>query len=172
MSNLHDLYDRYQAAWRAYRDTCTVDAQSWHRPDVAEFTELRRLLLPHAESGDITSQYALATILWMGFCCESEEQFVAGHAAAMEEATRWWLAAARQGYWPALDNLVTSGVGAEAKRTSEAWNQLEKERGDLVGSSHGMTVYGPEFVQELSRRLFGRVIRDEDGLKVEMERGI
>jgi len=107
-----------------------------------------------------------------GFCCESEEQFVAGHAAAMEEATRWWLAAARQGYWPALDNLVTSGVGAEAKRTSEAWNQLEKERGDLVGSSHGMTVYGPEFVQELSRRLFGRVIRDEDGLKVEMERGI
>src|SRR5438309_8516654 len=99
------LYDRYQSAIRAHGDACATDPQSWHRPDVAEFTELRRLLQPHAESGDVNCQYALGTILWLGLCCESEEQFSAGHAAAIEEATRWWIAAARQGLCPALDNL-------------------------------------------------------------------
>lgn len=105
-------------------------------------------------------QYALATILSMGLCCESEEQFLAGHSAAREAATHWWIAAAMQGFWPALDNLITSGVGAEAQRASEAFRRLEQERRDLVGSSHGMPVYGPEFVQELSRRFYGRVITD------------
>ncbi len=160
MSNSRALYDRYQAAVRAYGDACADDPQSWHRPDVAEFTELRRLLLPHAESGDMACQYALATILWLGLCCESMEQFVAGRVAAIEEATRWWIAAAMQGYWPALDNLVTSGIGPEAQRAREAWRQLEHERPDLVGSSHGMPLYGPEFVQELSRRFYGRIITD------------
>ena len=142
VSNSRAVYDRYQAAFRAYGETCAADPQSWHRPDVAEFSELRRLLLPHAESGDMTCQYALATIQWWGLCCESEEQFSAGRGAAMEEATRWWIAAAMQGCWPALDNLVTSGVGAEAQRATEAFRQLKKERRDLVVSSHGMPVYG------------------------------
>jgi hypothetical protein len=105
-------------------------------------------------------QYALATILSLGLCCESEEQFLVGHSFAREAATRWWIAAAMQGFWPALDNLITSGVGAEAQRAGEAFRQLEQERRDLVGSSHGMPVYGPRFVQELSRRLYGRVITD------------
>ena len=160
MSSLRALYDRYQAACRAHADACAVDPQSWHRPDVDEFTQLSRLLLPHAESGDMACQYALATILWLGLCCESEEQFVASRGASIAEATRWWIAAARQGFWPALDNLVTSGVGPEAQRAGKAWRQLEQERRDLVGSSHGMPVYGPEFVQGLSRRLYGRVITE------------
>ena len=160
MSNSHSPYDRYLAALHAYGEVCASAPERWHRPDVTEFAELRRLLLPHAESGDMYCQYALATILSMGLCCESEEQFLSGHAAAREAATGWWIAAARQGFWPALDNLVTSGVGPEAKRASEAWRQLERERRDLVSSSRGMPVYGPQFVQELSRRLYGRVITD------------
>ena len=108
-------------------------------------------------------QYALATILSMGLCCDTEEQFLAGHSAAREAATRWWIAAAMQGFWPALDNLVTSGVGVETQRASEAWDKLEQERPDLVGSSHGMPVYGPDFVRELSRRLYGRVVTEGNG---------
>lgn len=157
-NNSRALYDRYQLAFQAYGDACASEPERWHRPDVAEFTELHRLLLPHAESGDMYCQYALATILWMGLCCDSEEQFLSGHTVAREAATRWWIAAAMQGFWPALDNLITSGVGPEARRASEAFRQLEQERRDLVGSSHGMPVYGPEFVQELSRRFYGRVI--------------
>jgi hypothetical protein len=103
-------------------------------------------------------QYALASILWLGLCCTSEAEIQAGRAAALEEATRWWTAAAMQGHWPALDNLVTSGVGADAERARESWHQLEQERPDLVGSSHSMPVYGPDFVQELCRRFYGRVI--------------
>jgi hypothetical protein len=160
MSSSHALYDRYQAAVCGYCDTCAGDPQSWHRPDVAEFTELRRLLLPHSESGDAACQYALATIHWLGLCCESEEQFVTGRVAATEEATRWWIAAATQGFWPALDNLVSDGVGPEAERAREAWRKLGQERRDLVGSSRGMPVYEPKFVQELSRRLYGRVITE------------
>lgn len=156
------LYERYQVASQAYGDVCVSAPERWHRPDVAEFTELHRLLLPHAEAGDVHCQYALATILSMGLCCESEEQFLAGYTAAQEAATHWWLAAAMQGFWPALDNLVTNGVGAEAQRAKDAWRQLKTERRDLVGSSHGMPVYGPEFVQELSRRFYGRVITNAD----------
>ena len=160
MSNSRVLYDRYQIAFRAYGDICASAPERWHRPDVAEFTELHRLLLPHAESGDMYCQYALATIHSMGLCSESEEQFLADHIDAREAATRWWIAAAMQGFWPALDNLVTSGIGPEAQRACEAWRQLEQDRRDLVGSSHGMPVYGPEFVRELSRRFYGRVITD------------
>jgi hypothetical protein len=160
MSNPRSLYDRFQAASQAYADDCASDPSSWHRPDVAEFSELRRLLMPHAESGDMLCQYALATILWLGLCCESEEQFMAGHSSACEEATRWWIAAAMQGYWPALDNLVASGVGAKAQRARDAFRHLERERRDLVGSSHGMPIYGDEFMQELSRRFYGRVTTD------------
>jgi hypothetical protein len=97
-------------------------------------------------------QYALATILSWGLCCASVEEIHAGRATAIEEATRWWSAAAMQGYWPALDNLVTSGVGAEAERARKAWHQLEAEKPDLVGWSHRMPVYGPEFVQEVCKR--------------------
>ena len=160
MSNSRVLYDRFQAAFRAYAENCATDPQTWHRPDVGEFTELRELLLPHANSGDMFCQYALATMLWLGLSCESEEQFLAAKAAAILEATRWWVAAARQGFWPALDNFVGSGVGAEAERAREAFRQLERERPDLIGSSHGMPVYEPEFIQELSRRCYGRVVTD------------
>jgi hypothetical protein len=160
MSDLRALSERYQAAFHAWCDACAADPMSWHVPDVAEFIELRGLLLPHAESGDAASQYALATILSVGLCCESAEQFIAGRDASTEEATRWWIAAARQGYWPALDNLITSGVGAEAQRAKAAFRDLKRERPDLVDSSHGMPVYGPELMQELSRRFYGRVITD------------
>ena len=160
MNNPRSLYDRYQAASRAYTAECASDPSSWHRPDVAEFSELRRLLTPHAESGDMLCQYALATILWLGLCCESKEQYVAGYDSAREEATRWWIAAATQGFWPALDNLITSGVGTEAQRAREAFDKLESERHDLVGSSRGMPIYGDKFMQELSRRFYGKVAID------------
>jgi hypothetical protein len=101
-------------------------------------------------------QYALATIAWLGLACESEEEFIASHAAVVEETTRWWAAAATQGYWPALDNLVTSGIGPEAERAREACQLLKHARPDLIGVSEGMPVYGPEFFQELSKNLYGR----------------
>jgi len=157
MNSAHALYDRYEAAVRIYGEACAAAPEQWHRPDVAEFKEL---LLPYAESGDMNCQYAIATIHWLGLCCETEEEFLADRSAR-ERATRWWIAAAMQGYWPALDNLVTCGVGAEAKRAGEAWDKLKQERPDLIGSSHGMPIYGPEFVQELSRRFYGRVIAED-----------
>lgn len=127
---------------------------------MAEFTELYSLLLPHANSGDMDCQYALATILSMGLCSTSEEQFLIGHTAAREAATRWWIAAAMQGFGLALDNLVTSGIGPEAQRAREAWRQLNQECRDLTGTSHSMPVYGPVFINKLSKRLYGRAITD------------
>jgi hypothetical protein len=161
-NNARTLYDVYEAAFKKYGHACAATPEQWHRPDAAEFTELERLLLPHAEAGDMHCQYALATIHWLGLCCETQEEFFATQLARRERATRWWIAAAMQGYWPALDNLVSFGVGPEAKRASEEWDKLKQERPDLIGSSHGMPVYGPEFVQELSRRFYGPVI-DEEG---------
>ena len=160
MNNSQTIYDRYEVAMRVYAEGCAAEAEEWHRPDVVEFSELLRLLKPYAESGDMGCQYAVATILWLGRCCESEEQMAVSQASACEEASHWWIALAKQGFTPALDNLVTSGVGAEAQRAREAWRSLARERHELVGSSNDMPVYGPEFIQELSRRLYGRVIAD------------
>lgn len=155
MSNLPALYDRYQAAIQAYVNGCTTAQQDWHRPDVVEFCELQRLLLPHAESGDAHCQYAMASIFWLDLCCESEEDWIAGHPARIQEATRWWIAAASQGHVFALDNLVTSGIGPEAERARKASDVLGQERPDLVGTSHNVPVYGPEYFSELSKRLYG-----------------
>lgn len=156
MDNLQALYERYQAATQAYAERSSAGQQEWHQPDVVEFSELQNLLLPHAESGDMHCQYAIATILWGGLCCESEDDWMAGYPERIKEATRWWIAAATQGHVYALDNLVTSGIGPEAERAREASDVLEQERGDLVGASHGMPVYGPDFFAELSRRLYGK----------------
>jgi hypothetical protein len=158
--NPRAVYDRYLSAWQAHGEECERDPSIWHRPDVAEFTELRRLLAPCAEAGDMFCQYALATIFFLGLCFESENEYAAGYAAATEEATRWWIAASKQGYWPALDNLAVSGLGAEAERAREAWRQLERDRPDLVGWCGSMPVYAGDFVQELSRRLYGRVVTE------------
>src|SRR5688572_27450461 len=92
-------------------------------------------------------------ISWLGLCCESENDYRATRDAAVQEATQWWIAAARQGHWAALDNLVTSGVGTEAESARAAWKELADERQDLIGRSHGMPVFGPDFVQELCRRV-------------------
>ncbi len=153
MDDLQALHERYQTALDTYAEWSA--GQDWHRPNVAEFRELQRLLLPHAESGDKRSQYAIASILWLGLCCESEEDWIAGHPVRIKEATRWWTAAAAQGHVSALDNLVTSGTGPEADRAREASTVLEQERPDLVEASHGMPAYGPEFFEELSKRLYG-----------------
>lgn len=70
MDNLQALYERYQAATQAYAERSSAGQQEWHQPDVVEFSELQNLLLPHAESGDMHCQYAIATILW-GVCAVS-----------------------------------------------------------------------------------------------------
>jgi hypothetical protein len=51
-------------------------------------------------------------------------------------------------------------VGEETERARAASRQLEQERRDLVGWSNNMPVYGPDFVQELCRRFYGRVVTD------------
>jgi hypothetical protein len=154
-------YERFQAASNAYGEICKKAPERWHRPDVAKFTALQRELLPKAESGDMHCQYALATMLSIGLCCESEEHFLEGHAAAQEAATHWWIKAAKQGYLPALDNLITSGTGAEVQRARDLSRQLEQERPDLVGSSQDMPVYGPDFLQALGQKLYGCSCADE-----------
>lgn len=156
-------YERYLIAIDHYATICAEAPEVWHQPNVAEFSALRQALLPWARNGDVRCQYALASISLLGLCCESDEFYQSEHASLCAEATPWLIAAARQGYWPAVDNLATSGVGPEAARISAAFAQLSRERADLVGFAHGMPVYGPPFLEELTRRLFGRVIASEEG---------
>jgi len=147
---------RYERAENTYTRTCQRDPSHWHRPDTEEFTQLRLLLTPHAEAGDVLCQYALAVILWMGLCCESEEEYAASYQALCEEATSWLVAAASQGHEGALDNLVGFGVGPEAERARRIWRQLKRERPELVRTVDGMPLYGPEFLDELVRRYCAR----------------
>jgi len=155
MSDANTVLERFERASHAWGQDCQKDPSVWHRPDVAEFSKLRTLLEPHAESGHAGCQYALATISWLGLCRDSEELMLSGHEAAIREATRWWIAASSQGYWPALDNLIVLGVGPEADRARIASDEVARDRADLIGRSHGMPVYGPDFIQEVGRRIYG-----------------
>ena len=79
-----------------------------------------------AEGGHLHCQYALATIHLMKLTCISEEEERQHHEREIVQATRWLIAAARQGCWPAVDNLVTSGVGPEAERARESLRAREQ----------------------------------------------
>lgn len=160
MNDLPAVYHQYLAAWRKYGDTCAKAPELWHLPDVATFIELKRSLLPHAEAGNMLCQYALATILLQGLCCESEERAIADMEPARVEATPWLIAAAKQGYYPALDNLITCGVGPEAQRAKKIWRELENEQPKLMHLHENMPVYGPEFMEEVALRIYGRVIKE------------
>ena len=156
MSDPAIVLTRYNQAQNAYTRICQGDPSRWHRPDIAEFAQLRILLTPHAEAGDLRCQYALAAILWMGLCCKSEEQYFASYQALCHEATPWLVAAASQGDEGALDNLVSFGAGPEAERARRIWNELKSERPDLVSTAQGMPLYGPDFMDELVGRYCGR----------------
>lgn len=155
MSDPDAVLERCDRAIRAWGQECRSDPSVWHRPDVAEFSTLRALLTVHAEACNSDCQYALATICWLGLCCDSEDDLWESQEAAMREATHWWIAAASQGCWPALDNLISQGVGPEAERARIAFREVEHDRADLIGRSHGMPVYGPDFIQEVGRRIYG-----------------
>ncbi len=162
MNEVDAVLQRYDRAVELNTRICSRDPSIWHRPDTNEFTALRALLTPLAEGGEMRCQYALATIYWLGFCCESEEQYLRDYGEAIKIATRWWIAAASQGHYYALDNLITCGVGAEADSVKEARRQFEEQNKDLVGWSHNMPVYGPDFMQALCKSVYGCVVTDEE----------
>jgi hypothetical protein len=162
MSDASAIFERYQTAAMdlSNKRMNSNNVLGWGVEEAAEFRELKGLLLPHANAGHVLCQYAMASILWMGFCCESEAEHKAQYATSVNDATHWWLAAAQQGFWPAIDNLITDGTGDESKRARDEFRKLEQDRRDLVAMANGRLIHGTEFMQELSRRLYGKVINN------------
>lgn len=160
MDNIQSVLRRYYKSVELYGNACAQDPSVWHRPDASEFSQLHDLLLPLAEAGDMHAQYALATIYWLGLRCQSEEQYFEEYQALLEKATFWWVAAASQGHWVALDNLLTCGVGKEAGRVTSLRYQFEKTHPRLVDRSDDMPLYGPDFMQELCRTVYGKGLED------------
>lgn len=160
MDNIQSVLQRYYKSVDLYGNACAQDPSVWHRPDTSEFSQLHDLLLPFAKADDMYAQYALATIYWLGLSCKSEEQYFEEYQTLIEKATFWWVAAASQGHWIALDNLLTCGVGEEAERVQNIRDQFEKTHLHLVDRSHDMPLYGPDFMQELCRTVYGKVIED------------
>jgi hypothetical protein len=67
MTSVTKVLDRFDRAIDQYRKVCSSAPDQWHRPDTSEFTELKRLLYPHAKDGNSYRQYALSTIYCWGF---------------------------------------------------------------------------------------------------------
>ena len=122
------------------------------------FLNCMLLFLPHAEAGDYNCQYALGSISFLGLRCVSQAEYQANHELLLHEATPWWIAAAKQGCWWAVDNLL-SGKGPEADRARAMAKEVQRDSAHLIGhdASSGMPIYGPEFMQEVTRRLYGVV---------------
>jgi len=140
-----------------------IAPMSWHRPDFAEVF-LNCGVYSSTCRGwryAVVSMRSPQSCRW-GCAALGGRSFQAGHATAIEEATRWWIAAARQGCWPALDNLVASAWERRRSEQTRRGVNLSRRGAILVEWSHGMPVYGPEFVQELRRRFYGRVVTASD----------
>jgi len=152
---LYELLRRYDRACDVYTAETIAHAGAWHRADVEEFSELFESLLPHAYDGESLAQYAVATILWLGMRCETQQEQFDHYQASVTEASRWWIAAAKQGHLGALDNLLTSGVGAEADHLRRIAELVQVERPELVSWSDGMPCFGREYFLELFERTYG-----------------
>lgn len=155
MLNQDRLLSEYDEAIRCYSEVCVADPGGWHQPDFATFRALRLRLLEHAESGNVRCLYALATILWLGLCHATESEQLHHYDADIQEASRYWDAAAAQGYWPAIDNLIACGAGTAAERARQACRDIEKETPELILWQGGMPVYGPTFMETVRRRVYG-----------------
>ena len=158
-SNPDTIYESYRMAVDEYFAKCSTAPERRHQPDWERFSELRRQLVPHAEAGHADCQYAMAIIAWMGLCCKTEEEYEAGYAQGTEEATRWWVAAGRQGCSWAVDNLLTLGTGPEAERARSVSQEVKRDCPHLIGHDKptGMPIIGPDFMREVTRRLYGVV---------------
>lgn len=157
-SEARAVHQRYLAALDTFSAGCRTTRGHWFG-QAEEFIELRTLLIPHAEGGNPDCQYALASIAFLGLCCRSQEEFEASHKRLEEEAVPWCIAAARQGCWWAVDNLLVSGKGPEADRARAMAKEVQRDSAHLIGhdASSGMPIYGPEFMQEVTCRLYGVV---------------
>ncbi len=158
------IYESYRMAVDEYFAKCSTAPERRHQPDWKLFTALRSQLLPHAEAGHADCQYAMAIIAWMGLCCKTEEEYEAGYAQGTEEATRWWVAAGRQGCSWAVDNLLTCGTGPEAERARSVSQEVKRDCPHLIGHDKptGMPIIGPDFMREVTRRLYGVVWTKKD----------
>lgn len=156
------VFAQYHALLDEFSAQCRAAPERWHSL-AKEFSALRERLRPHAEAGDYNCQYALGTIAFLGLCCASEAEYQATHELLKEEATPWWIAAGRQGCWWAVDNLL-SGKGPEADRARAVVKEVQGDSAHLIGhdAPTGMPIYGPEFMQEVTRRLYGVVRSGND----------
>ena len=154
MASIEIVLKRFDDAMRDWTAACHQDPSVWHRADIATFRDLLPLLLRHAEAGNADCQYAVATIYWLGACCDTEAEFLSGYENSILQATQWWLRAARQGDTRAIDNLITCGVGPTADEVRLVSCDVERERADLIGRSGGMPVYADRFMGEVLRRMY------------------
>ena len=155
MTNADALLAEYEAAVTAHCDICAAAPEQYHVPDAALFRSVRLRLKRFADFGDVRCQYAIATILSLGLCHQTEEQQHQQRNDDMIEASRLWEAAATEGHLPALYNLITSGIGPAADRAREAMRQVEQGQPELISGGHGMPVYGWVFMETVRRSIYG-----------------
>jgi len=153
---------QYEDAMDAFVNASIKHAGAWFRPDVETFSTLYSEVLPFAELGDAWAQYAIATILSLGLRCSTQQVYAEIYPSLLPTMTHWWTSAAKQGHLGALDNLVTSGVGIEAERARSVAKAIQQERPELIGSSLGMPSYGPEYFEEMYRRLYREGLSNDD----------
>lgn len=154
------VFAQYRAALDDFCAQCRATPDQWHSLAKA-CSALRLLLLPHAAAGDRDCQYSLGTMGLLGLCCESKAEWETGLERALEDATHWWVLAAKQGHSWAVDNLVSSGRGPEADRVRVVFAEVKRDRVGVIDDSGGNHICGPEFMEEVTRRLYG-VVRPSD----------
>jgi TPR repeat protein len=154
MTQEEKVLRKYDAVIEQWVNSCIANPSIWHKPNTDEFEKLLSEILRLANKGSVKCMYSAAIIYSNGLIYGSEAEFFNHHDELISQATVWWERAAAKGYLAAVDNLLTSGVGAQAEKARAVAAEIEAERKDLIGSYNNMPIYAENFMQELFNRLY------------------
>jgi hypothetical protein len=117
------------------------DDENWYVTEAwaAKFRDHFAALLPLAEAGNPLAQYQIAGLLMLGYRQCSLRECEENYPTEVVQMSSWLERAARQGVVVAVDNLITSGVGAEAERLRKITAEVERDRANgqqyLIGET-------------------------------------
>lgn len=138
------MYDHYipshlpvAAEIKAYQDDLQTlgvinDEKNWYvtKEWAAKFRKHFEKMLPLAQNGDPLAQYQVATIYMIGCLYDSESEMMENHEKDSIEMTNLLLLSAKQGVVAALDNVLVNGVGTEAERLRQIYQEVKDENGN------------------------------------------
>ena len=127
------------------------DGESWNVSEEAagRFQDHLNKMLPLAEDGNPWAQYNVAVVFMNGYLQTSLGSVKENYQKDCEKMSYWLEKAAKKGFFAAVDNLVTSGVGEESERLRNIFREVEARTEVPWSEEYNLPVYPPSIFEEV-----------------------